>query len=176
MSKNSVIGLATSRSMANTVVENLYNADFSYDDISVLMPDEVGSGDSVLGKHTKAEEGAAAGAGSGVAVGGTLGLLAGLGALAIPGIGPLIAAGPLVAALGGAAIGATVGGIAGGLIGLGIPEHEAKRYEGKVREGNILISVHCENPGEGDRAEQILEAAGVSDISNTAGFTVMGSR
>ena len=172
MSKNSVIGLATSRAMANTVVERLSAANFSSDDISVLMPDKTGTRDFAHEKNTKAPEGVASGAATGGALGGALGLLAGIGALAIPGIGPLIAAGPLFAALSGAAAGAAVGGVAGGLIGLGIPEYEAKRYEGKVREGNILISVHVENSDEGDRAERIFEGAGMEDISNTSETSV----
>jgi hypothetical protein len=172
MSKDSVIGLATSRSMADAVVQRLYNANFSYDDISVLMPDTAGTRDFAHEKHTKVPEGISTGAGTGGAIGGALGFLAGIGALTIPGIGPFIAAGPLVAALSGVGAGAAVGGIAGGLIGLGIPEYEAKQYEGKIREGNILISVHCANSDEGDRAEQILEAAGVRHVSNTSESSV----
>jgi hypothetical protein len=176
MSKNSVIGLAATRTMAEGVVDKLHAAGFSYDDVSVLMADKSGSRDFAHEKNTKAPEGVATGATTGGAIGGTLGLLASIGALVIPGIGPFIAAGPLVAALSGVAAGAAVGGIAGGLIGLGIPEYEAKRYEGKVREGNILISVHTENSDEADRAEQIMKAAGVKDISNTSEASVPGSR
>src|SRR4029434_10905322 len=114
-------------------------------------------------KNTKAPEGAATGAGTGGVVGGALGLLAGIGALVIPGVGPLIAAGPIMAALSGAAVGATVGGIAGALIGLGSPEYEAKRYEGKIREGNILISVHAESSDQVKLAKDIFKRAGAQD-------------
>jgi hypothetical protein len=112
-------------------------------------------------------EGASIGASTGGAVGGTIGLLAGIGALAIPGLGPFIAAGPIMAALSGGAIGAGVGGLTGALVGLGIPEYEAKRYEGKVKEGGILISVHSENSDETNRAKDIFKEAGAHDISST---------
>jgi len=176
MSKNSVIGLANTRTMAESAVDKLHDAGFSYDDVSVLMADKSGARDFAHEKNTKAPEGIATGATTGGAVGGTLGFLAGIGALVIPGIGPFLAAGPLMAALSGAAAGAAVGGIAGGLIGLGIPEYEAKRYEGKVREGNILISVHTDNSDEADRAEEILKAAGVQDISSTGEASVPNPR
>jgi hypothetical protein len=101
-------------------------------------------------------------------VGGALGWLAGIGALAIPGVGPFIAAGPIMAALGGAAVGAAVGGITGALVGMGIPEYEAKRYEGKIKAGNILISVHSESAEESKRAKEIFEQAGAQDISATS--------
>ena len=132
MSKKSVFCIATSRDQADRIVDTLKNANFSNNDISVLFPDKTTTRDFAHTKSTKAPEGAVTGAGTGVVVGGALGWIAGIGALAIPGVGPFIAAGPIIAALSGAAVGATVGGIAGGLIGLGIPEIEAKRYEGKV--------------------------------------------
>jgi hypothetical protein len=97
-----------------------------------------------------------------------LGWLAGIGALAIPGLGPFIAAGPIMAALSGAAAGAALGGIAGALIGLGIPEYEAKRYEGKIREGHVLISVHTDDRTERSRAKEILERAGAQDVADTS--------
>lgn len=156
-----------SRGAADSLIQELKTAGFSEDDISALLPDKSGTKDFAHEHNTKAPEGALAGAGAGGAVGGTLGLLAGLGALAIPGFGPLIAAGPLLAALSGLAAGATVGGIAGGLVGMGIPEIEAKRYEGKVKGGNILISVHTESSEELERAEAIFEAAGGEDICST---------
>ena len=142
MSKKSVFCIATSRNQAETIVGQLKTADFSHNDISVLFPDKDTTRDFAHEKNTKAPEGAVAGAGTGGVLGGALGWIVGIGALAIPGVGPFIAAGPIMAALSGAAIGATMGGIAGGLIGMGIPELEAKRYEGKVKAGNILISVH----------------------------------
>ena len=167
MSKKSVFCIATSRSQAEIIVENLKNAGFSNDDISVLFPDNETSRDFAHEKHTKAPEGIATGAGTGGVVGGALGWLAGIGALAIPGVGPFIAAGPIIAALSGAAVGATVGGIAGGLVGLGIPELEAKRYEGKIKEGNLLLSVHTENSDEIKLAEQIFKNADAEDICST---------
>ncbi len=148
-------------------MDQLKQATFSNDDISVLFPDKSTTKDFAHEKNTKAPEGAVAGAGTGGLVGGTLGWIVGIGALAIPGVGPFIAAGPILAALGGAAIGAAAGGIAGGLIGLGIPEIEAKRYEGKVKEGNILLSVHTENSDEIKRAKEIFTQAGAHDICTT---------
>jgi hypothetical protein len=168
MSHKSVYAIATSQSQAAQIVDNLSSAGFSTNDISVLFPDKGTTHEFSHEKNTKAPEGAVTGAATGGVLGGTLGLLAGIGALAIPGVGPLIAAGPLLAALSGAAAGATVGGIAGGLIGLGIPEIEAKRYENRVNEGNILISVHAVNGDEVDRAKEILKAAGAEDISSTS--------
>jgi hypothetical protein len=167
MSKKSVFCIATSRDQAERIVDNLKNAGFSNNDISVLFPDRATTHDFAHEKHTKAPEGIATGAGSGGVVGGALGWLAGIGALAIPGVGPFIAAGPILAALSGAAVGATIGGIAGGLIGLGIPELEAKRYEGKIREGNILLSVHTDRPREIAGAEKIFKDAGAQDICAT---------
>lgn len=148
-------------------MDQLKEASFSNNDISVLFPDKGTSRDFAHEKNTKAPEGAIAGAGTGGVVGGALGWIVGIGALAIPGVGPFIAAGPILAALSGAAIGAAAGGIAGGLIGLGIPELEAKRYEGKVKEGNILLSVHTENSVEIKRATEIFTKAGAHDICTT---------
>jgi hypothetical protein len=167
MSKKSVFCIATSRDQADRIVGQLKTANFSNNDISVLFPDKGTTRDFAHEKHTKAPEGAVTGAGTGVVVGGALGWIAGIGALAIPGVGPFIAAGPIIAALSGAAVGATVGGIAGGLIGLGIPEIEAKRYEGKIKAGNLLISVHTENSAEINRAKEIFTQAGAQDICTT---------
>jgi len=164
MSK-AVFCLAKTVHQAERIVNDLKVAGFSNNDISVLLPDKQGTRDFAHEKKTKAPEGAATGAGTGGAIGGVLGWLAGIGALAIPGVGPFIAAGPIMAALGGAAIGATVGGISGALIGLGIPEYEAKRYEGKIKDGNILISVHSEDSNETKRAKEIFERAGATDIA-----------
>ena len=167
MSKKSVFCITTSREQADRIVDQLKNANFSNNDISVLFPDKDSTRDFAHEKNTKAPEGAVAGAGTGGVIGGALGWIAGIGALAIPGVGPFIAAGPIIAALSGAAVGATVGGIAGGLIGLGIPEIEAKRYEGKVKAGNILISVHTENSAEITRAKDLFTKAGAQDICST---------
>ena len=167
MSKKSVFCIATSRGQADQIVDQLKNSNFSNNDISVLFPDKDTTRDFAHEKNTKAPEGAATGAGTGGVIGGALGWIAGIGALAIPGVGPFIAAGPIMAALSGAAIGATVGGIAGGLIGLGIPEIEAKRYEGKINEGNLLISVHTENSEDITQAKEIFTKAGAQDICST---------
>ena len=166
MSK-AVFCLTKTQSQAEQIVTDLKVSGFSADDISVLFPDKQGTRDFAHEKNTKAPEGAAAGATSGGAIGGVLGWLAGIGALAIPGVGPFIAAGPIMAALSGAAVGATVGGISGALIGMGIPEYEAKRYEGKIKEGNILISVHTEDGAEVKEAKEIFERAGAEDISSS---------
>ena len=167
MSNTSTFCLADSETQTGNIVSSLQSAGFANDDISVLFPDKGSSRDFAHQKETKLPEGATVGAGSGGVVGAGLGLLAGIGALAIPGFGPFIAAGPIMAALGGGAIGAGVGGIAGGLIGLGIPEFEAKRFEGKIKDGGILISVHCENATEIKTAKEIFKAADASDISST---------
>jgi len=167
MSKKSVFCITTSREQADRIVEQLKNANFSNNDISVLFPDKETTRDFAHEKNTKAPEGAATGAGTGGVIGGALGWIVGIGALAIPGVGPFIAAGPILAALSGAAIGAAAGGIAGGLIGLGIPELEAKRYEGKVKAGNLLLSVHTGDSEEITRAKDIFKQAGAQDICVT---------
>ena len=172
MSKKSVFCIASTRAQAERIVDGLKAANFSHNDISVLFPDKETSRDFAHEKSTKAPEGAVTGAGTGGVIGGTLGWIVGIGALAIPGVGPFIAAGPIIAALSGAAVGAAVGGIAGGLIGLGIPEIEAKRYEGKIREGNLLISVHTENSDEISRAKRLFEDANAEDICVTGDASV----
>jgi hypothetical protein len=146
------------------IVDQVELAGFPRSDISVLLPSKSGTKDFAHEHNTKAPEGAVAGVGAGGVVGGTLGLLAGIGALAIPGVGPLIAAGPLLAALSGAAAGATVGGVTGALVGMGIPEIEAKRYEGKVKGGNILISVHTNTAEAQTRIEKLFKANQAHDI------------
>ena len=163
-----VFCLVRTEAAAIRIVDQLKAAGFSHNDISVLFPDKAGTRDFAHEQHTKAPEGAATGAGTGGVLGGTLGWLVGIGALAIPGLGPFIAAGPIMAALSGAAAGAALGGLTGALIGLGIPEYEAKRYEGKVKEGNLLISVHTEDSTERARARQIFEQEGAEDIADTA--------
>ena len=168
MNHKSVYAIAISEVQANQIVDHLTQAGFSSNDISVLFPDKGTTHEFSHEKNTKAPEGAITGAATGGLLGGTLGLLVGIGALAIPGVGPLIAAGPLLAALSGAAAGATVGGIAGGLIGLGIPELEAKRYENRIAEGNILISVLTRTSEDVSRAKDVLTVAGAEDISVTS--------
>jgi hypothetical protein len=168
MSKKSVFCLVHDEGQACHVIEDLQAAGFSNNDISVLLPDKSGTKDFAHEKGTKAPEGATTGGVAGGILGGALGWLAGIGTLAIPGLGPFIAAGPIMAALSGAAVGAAGGGVIGALVGMGIPEYEAKRYEAKVKEGNVLISVHSENSGETKRAKEIFERDGGCDIS-TAG-------
>jgi len=173
MSKNkTVVGILDDRTQAENVVTTLQSAGFSGNDISVLLPDKRGTKDFAHEHNTKAPEGAVAGVAGGGVVGGTIGLLAGIGALAIPGLGPFIAAGPLMAALSGAAAGAAIGGIAGALIGMGIPELEAKRYEGKVRGGNLLVAVHVDSGDEQKRATEILKRAGAHDVTATTEASV----
>ena len=168
MSQQSVYAIAISEGQANQIVDSLTKSGFSSNDISVLFPDKNTTHEFSHEKNTKAPEGAVTGAATGGVLGGTLGLLAGIGALAIPGVGPLIAAGPLLAALSGAAAGATVGGITGGLIGLGIPEIEAKRYENRIAEGNILISILAVTGEDVNRAKEVLKNAGAEDVSVTS--------
>jgi hypothetical protein len=160
-------GIYSTNSAAERAVDKLIAAGFSNQDVSVLMADRQGSKDFAAEKNTKAPEGATTGVGVGGAVGGTLGLLAGIGALAIPGVGPLIAAGPIMGALAGLGVGGAVGGLVGALVGLGIPEYEAKRYEGRVKDGGVLLSVHCDSSEEVSRAKDILKATGAEDISSS---------
>ncbi|HEY0687268.1 MAG TPA: hypothetical protein VGD45_33340 [Steroidobacter sp.] len=170
--KNAVYGIASTPEQAESIVTRLQSLGIQTSDISVLFPDKAGTRDFAHEKNTKAPEGATTGGLAGMGVGGALGLLAGIGALAIPGVGPLIAAGPIMGALSGAAVGGATGGLIGALIGLGIPELEAKQYEGKVRAGNILISAHTENGDERSRAKRALEEAGATDVSSTSEASV----
>jgi hypothetical protein len=163
--KKAVLGIVQTYGQAEAVVDNLRRDGFSTNDVSALFPDKEGTRDFVHEKHTRAPEGAIAGVGAGGAIGGTLGVLVGIGALAIPGLGPFIAAGPILAALGGAAAGATVGGVTGALIGLGFTDIEAKAYESKLRGGNILLAVHVETAREQAHAKKILERGGAVDVS-----------
>lgn len=162
-----VFGIYTTRSAVENAVDALKADGFRNTDISVLFPQNAGTKDFAHEKKTKAPEGATAGAGSGAVLGGALGWLAGIGALAIPGLGPFIAAGPIMAALAGAGVGGAVGGVAGALVGMGIPEYEAKRYEGRVKDGGILLSVHCDDSTWVKRAKEILERNGAEDVSST---------
>jgi hypothetical protein len=171
MSKTSVFCIAKSETQAITICDRLKAANFSNNDISVLFPDKTGTKDFAHEQHTKAPEGAATGGVTGGVLGGALGWLAGIGALAIPGVGPFIAAGPIMAALSGVAVGGAVGSLAGCLIGMGIPELEAKRYEGKIKGGNVLISVHTETSEEASKAKEIFKNSGAEDITSTGEAT-----
>jgi hypothetical protein len=168
MSNKAVFGLYSTRRQVENAVDELKVQGFRNTDISVLLPENVGTKDFAHEKGTKAPEGMATGATSGAVVGGALGWLAGIGALAIPGVGPLIAAGPIIAALTGVGVGGAVGGITGGLVGLGIPEYETKRYEGRIKGGSILLSVHTDDSKWTDKAERILKDTGAEDISSTS--------
>ncbi len=173
MSKNKVvIGIVDAEVQAENIVAALNKSGFNSSDISAIFPDKHGSKDFAHEHNTKAPEGAVVGVTSGGVLGGTIGLLAGIGALAIPGLGPFIAAGPLMAALSGAAAGAAVGGVTGALIGLGIPEIEAKKYEGKLRGGNILIAAHVDDGDEEKRAKEIFRREGAHDVSSTSEASV----
>src|ERR1700674_590195 len=162
--KTAVFGIYQNAKQAERTVDDLLGAGFSSDDISVLLPDNKGTRDFAHDKSTKAPEGTAAGVTTGGVIGGTLGLLAGIGVLAIPGVGPFIAAGPIMSALAGLGVGGAVGGLIGALVGMGIPEYEAKRYEGRIKEGGILLSVHCDTAGEITRAKELLKQTGAQDI------------
>lgn len=168
MAKNqSVFGIYQTRSKVEWALTALKDGGFAASDISVLLPENLGSKELATEKNTKAPEGASVGAGSGAALGGVLGWLVGVGALAIPGIGPVIAAGPIVAALAGIGVGGAIGGFAGALIGVGIPEYEAKRYEGRILKGGILVAVHCDTSEEIKRAKEMLEVTGAEDIASS---------
>lgn len=162
-----VYGIYKTRTQVETAVEEMKRAGIGNSNISVLLPDNQGTKDFAHSKNTKAPEGATTGAGSGAAIGGALGWLAGIGALAIPGVGPFIAAGPIMGALAGAGVGGAVGGIVGALVGMGIPEYEAKRYEGLVKNGGILLSVHCDDSEAVTQAKDLLERTGAEDIASS---------
>jgi Protein of unknown function (DUF3341) len=162
-----VFGIYSNRLAVERAVDRLKAEGYRSTDISVLFPENVGTKDFAHEKHTKAPEGATTGAGTGAVLGGALGWLTGIGALAIPGLGPFIAAGPIMAALAGVGVGGTVGGLVGALVGIGIPEYEAKRYEGRVKSGGILLSVHSDNSEWTKKAKRILEETGAEDVSST---------
>ena len=162
-----VFGIFPSLAAAEHGVDALVAAGFRSDDVSVLAPDKHATKELAAEKNTKAPEGTTTGVVAGGAIGGTLGLLAGIGALAIPGVGPLIAAGPIMAALAGLGAGAATGGLLGALVGMGIPEYEAKRYEGRVKDGGVLLSVHCDDSDWVGKAKDILKHAGAEDIASS---------
>jgi hypothetical protein len=167
-SKNTaVFGIYPSIPRAEAAVDRLTKAGFHSEDVSVLMPDTRGTKEFAHHKDTKAPEGTTAGVTTGGVIGGTLGVLAGIGALAIPGLGPFIAAGPIMAGLAGLGVGGAVGGLVGALVGMGIPEYEAKRYEGRVKDGGILLSVHCDTSEEIGRARDVLKVTGAEDIASS---------
>src|SRR6202049_4427443 len=161
-----VFGIYNSVTQAEQAVNRLLAAGYTNDSISVLLPDNKSTKDFAHEKNTKAPEGTTTGVTTGGVIGGTLGLLAGIGALAIPGVGPFIAAGPIMGALAGLGVGGAVGGLIGALVGMGIPEFEAKRYEGRVKDGGVLLSVHCDTSDDISRAKDLLKQTGAEDISS----------
>src|ERR1700737_1803185 len=161
-----VFGIFQNSAHAEQGVDRLIAAGFPNANISVLLPDNQSSKEFAHEKNTKAPEGTTTGVTAGGAIGGTLGLLAGIGALAIPGLGPFIAAGPIMGALAGLGVGGAVGGLIGALVGMGIPEYEAKRYEGRIKEGGVLLSVHCDTSEEITRAKDLLKQTGAQDIAS----------
>lgn len=163
-----VFGILGSAAQAEKAVNALMADGFPSQDISVLMPDQQSTREFAHHKETKAPEGATAGVTAGGVIGGALGVLVGLGALAVPGVGPLLAAGPIVAGLAGLGAGGAVGGLIGALVGMGIPEYEARRYAGHVKDGGVLLSVHCETPGEILRAKEILQGVSAVDVSTSS--------
>jgi hypothetical protein len=166
MSKNrAVYGIYANERDAAEGIEKLRLAGFRNTDVSVLFSENSGNKDFAHEKNTKAPEGAVAGAGSGAVLGGALGWLVGIGALTIPGLGPFVAAGPVMALLSGVGVGGTVGGLTGALVGSGMPEYEAKRFEGRIRKGGALLSVHCDNSEFEKTAKRILENSGAQDVS-----------
>jgi hypothetical protein len=176
MAKNkAVFGIYKTQAGVENAIAMLRDESFSSSNVAVLLPETASARDLGTVKATKAPEGATAGGGSGAVVGGVLGWLVGIGSLAIPGVGPFIAAGPIVAALAGAGVGGAIGGLAGALVGMGIPEYEAKRYEGRISKGGILLSVHCDTSEEIDRAKKILERTGAEDISYTSESSSKGT-
>ncbi len=175
MANTVVFGIYMTRDAVEHAVEDMKTAGFRNEDISLLFTASVGAQNLVSERKTKAQKGAAAGAASGAVVGGTLGWLAGIGSLVIPGVGPFIAAGPLMGALAGAGAGGTVGGLAGALIGLGMPEYEAKRCHASIKEGAILVSVHSGDSACINKAEEIMEATGAQAISSTAEVSYYGA-
>src|SRR5450432_3818798 len=166
--EKAVFGIAKTENQAISIANQLKTAGFSANDISVLFPDKTGSRDFAHEQHTKAPEGAATGATSGALLGGALGWLVGIGALAIPGIGPFLAAGPIVAALAGVGAVGAIGGVTGALVGSGMPEYEAVRYEGRIKHGGILLSVHCDSEDWVKRAKDLLQRSGAEDIASSS--------
>lgn len=166
MSNTAVYGIYRDRAAVEGAVDALQRGGFRNTDVSALFPENQGSKDFAIDKETKAPEGAVTGGGSGAVIGGALGWLAGMGLLVIPGLGPFLAAGPLLGLLAGVGVGGAVGGITGALVGLGIPEYEAKRYEGRVKNGGILLSVHCDSSEWVKRAGQLLKNTGADDIAS----------
>jgi hypothetical protein len=173
--KTAVFGIFASVGQAERAVDALVVEDFSHSDVSVLLPDNESTREFAHEKHTKAPEGTTTGVVAGGAIGGTLGLLAGIGAIAIPGVGPFIAAGPIMGTLSGLGLGGTVGGIVGALVGMGVPEYEAKRYQDRIKNGGVLLSVHCDTSEEITRAKDVLKRMGAENVASAGEEAVSAS-
>jgi hypothetical protein len=163
-----VFGIYPHRASFEYALGALKEQGFRDTDVSVLLQENPGTKDLATEKATKAPEGAVTGAGSGAVIGGALGWLAATGVLSVPGLGPLLAAGPIVATLAGIGVGGTLGGLSGALLGLGMPEYEAKRYQGRIEKGGILLSVHCDNRYWVNKAKSLLDSTGAEDISSAS--------
>jgi hypothetical protein len=164
--QTAVFGIYKTVGQAERAVDALRLDGFSNADVSVLLPDNQSTKDFAHEKNTKAPEGTTTGVAAGGTIGGTLGLLAGIGSLAIPGLGPFIAAGLIMGALAGVGVGGALGGLVGALVGMGIPEYEAKRFEGRVGDGGVLLSVHCDTSEQITRAKATLKQTGAEDIAS----------
>jgi uncharacterized protein YcfJ len=167
-----VYAVFSERTSFELAVVTLGQRGFRPEDVSVQMPENLGNRVLLTEKTSKSPEGAAAGGATGGVVGGALGWFVGIGALAIPGLGPFIAVGPFIATLAGIVAGAALGGLTGGLIGKGMTECEAKWYEGRVRSGGRLLSVHCDDDDWAQRAVQILRDSGGEDITKAGQASV----
>lgn len=163
-----VYGIYENQVQLERAVDTLKADGFRNSDISVLMPEKGDTQSFAHERGTKAPEGATAGVASGAVAGGALGWLVGIGTLAIPGVGPFIAAGPIMSALAGVGIGGALGGVTGALIGMGIPEYEAKRYSGLVKDGGILLSVHADDHEWVEKGKKVLERTGAIEIDSTS--------
>ena len=172
----SAIGIYPTATQAEVGVDMLISKGFKSAGISVLLPQHPNNQPATPGANaaalptsqtTKTGSASAVGATAGGALGGALALLVGAGALAIPGVGPLIAAGPLMVGLAGLGVGGAVGGLAGALVGMGLPEDEAKRYLSEIGTGHTLLVVHCNTPAEALKAKDILVASGAADVATS---------
>lgn len=164
----SVFGIYADPASVTEAVDQMKAAGFRSTDISVLSAENLGSKDFGHERHTKAPEGAVAGGGLGAVVGATAGWLAGAGAFFVPGLEPVAVAGPVMGMLSGMGAGVTLGGLMGAAVGAGAPEYEAKRYEGRIRRGGILVSVHCDNPDWAKTARTLLKRTGARDIASAS--------
>jgi len=162
-----IYGIFVTPSSLEAAVDALTSAGISLNGLSLLMSDKGGWQDFTSGGAAKHSDPSAPGAGVGGALGGLVGLLVGLGALVIPGAGPLVAAGPMMASLAGLTVGGALGGLVSALVDLGLPEYEAKLYDGRLKDGAVLLSVHCLSIGQVDTAKDVLKANGAEDLASS---------